>query len=124
LTACALPQDVTHPRSLDYSMTAASGVPMRLDFVASVNPDCSDMGRPTVRLSQTPRHGTVQIAPTMDFPRFPTGDVRNACNQRRIAGTSAHYVSRAGYVGSDLVGIDIIYVTGGLIHHTFSIDVK
>jgi hypothetical protein len=105
-------------------MVAASGVPMRLNFVASVNPDCSDMGRPTIRLRQAPQHGTVEIAPAMDFPRFPTNDVRSACNQRRIAGTSARYVSRAGFLGTDFVDVDIIYVTGGMIHHTFSIDVK
>ena len=105
-------------------MVAASGVPKRLQFAGSVKDDCSDKGRATIKLIEAPQHGTVQIAPAMDFPVFPWTDARYACNQRRIAGTSVHYTSRAGFVGTDIVAIDVIFVEGLMVHHRFNIDVR
>jgi hypothetical protein len=64
---------------------AVSGLPLKLDFAYSTNPDCSSIGRPTIRLSRAPEHGRVTFTQTTDFPRFAASNIRSQCTGRRVA---------------------------------------
>ena len=105
------------------ALTAAvSGRPLKLNFSNFTNPDCSSGGQTVVRLTQAPQHGRVTISRTSDFPAYPAGNIRNVCNQRRVAGTATVHVSQRGYVGFDSAAIEIIFRTaprrGGPIRST------
>jgi hypothetical protein len=106
------------------SRAAASGVPLKLIFANSTNPDCTSIGQPTIKLVEAPQHGHTRISAARDFPTFREGNVRTVCNTRRVAGASAYYVSQRGYVGPDSTTIEIIYRSGRLLHVTYSISVR
>src|SRR4051794_6852527 len=78
---------------------AASGKQIKLGFFATVNPDCSSTGDPTVRITQAPEHGRVSIPAGRDFPIFSEPNPRTVCNTRRVQGRIASYVSERGFVG-------------------------
>ena len=103
---------------------AVSGRPLKLAFANSTNPDCSTVGRPTIRLTRAPEHGRVTITHAADFPNFPVTNIRNVCNRRRVAGAAINYVSQRGFVGTDYVQAEIISVTGDLRVPSFTINVR
>jgi hypothetical protein len=101
-----------------------SGRPLKLSFFASTNPDCSNVGRPTIRLIRSPEHGRVTLNQTTDFPGFPSSNIRSACNGRRVVGTAIYYVSQRGFTGTDFVEAEIIFVGGALWQRSYTINVK
>src|SRR5262245_16455557 len=72
---------------------AASGKQIKLSFFAAVNPDCSAMGDPTVRITQDAEHGRVTTPSGRDFPSFSEPNVRTVCNTRRVQGRIVSYTS-------------------------------
>jgi hypothetical protein len=55
---------------------------------------------------------------------FRESNVRSVCNTRRVAGTSAHYVSQRGYVGPDSTTVEVIWPSGRLVQMTYNISVR
>ena len=122
--AAALLAPITAAHAQTVSRAAASGMPLKLYFASSTNPDCTAAGRPTIRLVAAPQHGHARIGPARDFATFRESNVRSVCNTRRVAGTSAHYVSQRGYVGPDATTIEVIWPSGRLLHLTYQISVR
>jgi len=106
------------------SKYALSGRPLKLSFFNSTNPDCSSVGRPTIRLVRAPEHGRVTVTQTADFPNFSASNIRSECNRRRVAGAALYYVSQRGYVGTDYVQAEIIFASGSLRQVSFTINVR
>jgi hypothetical protein len=106
------------------SRAAASGAPLKLFFASSTNPDCTAAGHPTIKLVAAPQHGHTRIGAARDFATFREGNVRSVCNTRRLAGTSAYYVSQRGYLGPDSTTIEVIWPSGRLLHVTYNISVR
>lgn len=103
---------------------AVSGRPLKLSFFNSTNPDCSNVGRPTIRLIRAPEHGRVTVTQTTDFPSFPSSNIRSTCNRRRVVGAAIHYVSQRGFVGTDYVQAEIIFASGNLRQASYTINVR
>jgi len=103
---------------------AVSGRSLKLSFFYSTNPDCSMVGRPTIRLIRTPEHGRITITQTSDFPNFPVSNIRNECNRRRVPGAAAYYVSQRGFLGTDFVQLEIIFPSGSLRQQSYNINVR
>lgn len=101
-----------------------SGRPLKLSFFASTNPDCSNVGRPTIRLIRAPEHGRVTVTQTTDFPVFPSSNIRSVCNARRVAGAAIYYVSQRGFTGTDFVEAEIVFVGGALWQRSYNINVR
>ena len=89
----------------------------------SVNPDCSALGNVEVRVAQGPEHGKVSIRRTRVFPNYAAVNLRSACNARRVAGVLVTYVSQRGYVGDDLVVIEVFFPNGRAQRTTIAIRV-
>ena len=106
------------------SRAAAAGMPLKLYFASSTNPDCTAAGTPTIKLVAAPQHGRIRIGPARDFVTFRESNVRSVCNTRRVAGTSAYYVSQRGYAGPDSTTIEVIWPSGRLVHVTYNISVR
>ena len=123
-TAAVLLATATVTQAQTLSRAAASGVPLKLYFAASTNPDCTAAGHPTIKLVSAPQHGHTRISATRDFVTFRESNVRSVCNTRRVAGTAAHYVSQRGYVGPDQTTIEVIWPSGRLVHVTYDISVR
>ena len=103
---------------------AISGRPLKLSFFNSTHPDCSTVGRPTIRLIRAPEHGRVTLSHAADFPNFQANNIRNVCNRRRVAGATIYYVSQRGFVGTDYVQAEIIFASGNLREVSYTINVR
>jgi hypothetical protein len=101
-----------------------SGQSVKLTFVAAVNPDCSPAGMPTVRVTQGPQHGRVNLVRGRDFVYFQPSNIRSVCNQRRVSGIGIHYQSQRGYTGYDAVGLEVFFPTGTYRRGTFNVVVR
>jgi hypothetical protein len=114
----------TAAQAQDVSRTVPSGKNQRIDFLASVNPDCSSIGIPTVRLLEGPDNGVVTTDKAKDFLPFPKGNIRSRCNGRRVAGLKLFYQSTTEFFGTDRVRLLVISASGGEREATYVIQVK
>src|SRR5262245_49865344 len=103
---------------------AVSGQPLKLTFFNSTNPDCSSVGRPTIRIVRAPDHGRVTVVQTTGFPNFPSSNIRSECNRRRVQGATINYVSQRGFVGTDYVQAEIIFASGNFRQVSYIINVR
>ncbi|MGJ4993375.1 hypothetical protein ACQR0Z_03090 [Bradyrhizobium sp. HKCCYLS3077] len=100
-----------------------SGKPLILFNATSVNPDCTALGNVEVRVVQGPEHGRVSVSRTRVFPNYAAGNLRSTCNARRVPGVLVTYVSQRGYVGDDLVVIEVFFPNGRAQRATVAIRV-
>jgi hypothetical protein len=105
------------------SKTVAAGGVLKLSHYASVNPDCSNLSMPIVRVSAAPTHGFVRTIKKSDFSHFAAAPY-DRCNSRRVAGVSAEYRPERGFTGTDTLSLDIIYASGRERVESFAITVK
>lgn len=92
--------------------TALAGQTIRIDFIASINPDCSVRAVPTVRIVDPPANGTTQIKEVEDFTTYPTANPRSACNKAKSPGVELTYTPNPGYLGSDYLTYETITADG------------
>jgi len=102
--------------------TVAVGGVLKVGHYASVNPDCSPLGMPVVRLSVPPTHGVVRTIQTSGFSHF-SGPFAQ-CDARRVAGVSVEYRPERGFAGADSFSLDIIYASGRERVESFTIMIK
>jgi hypothetical protein len=103
---------------------AVSGKPVILNFVYNTSPDCTGDGYAEIRITEQPLNGRVDVTKASDFPSFPPSNVRQVCNSRRVPGIQVRYTSRAGFVGSDVVGMESIFPRGASLSRRYAITVK
>ena len=101
-----------------------SGANRQIDFLASINPDCSSIGYATVRLVDGPSHGVVTTDKGRDFRPFAAGNPRHVCNGRRLAGLKVLYQSEQGFYGTDRVRILVIAASGTEREASYAIRVR
>lgn len=103
------PRPVPQPmQPLVYKKTALAGQSIRLDFAASINPDCTVREVPTVRIVDPPVNGTTQMKEMDDFTAFPAANPRSACNKARSRGLEITYTPNPGFLGTDSVSYETI----------------
>ncbi len=108
----------------DQVRTVPTGKNQRIDFFASVNPDCTSIGLPTVRLVEGPSNGVVTTDKARDFMPFPKGNIRSKCNGRRLSGLKLFYQSTTEFLGVDRVRLIVISASGGEREAAYLIQVK
>lgn len=106
------------------SLVAVAGLPLRLGHFANLNPDCSPIGEPDVRVSKPPDHGAVTVRAGEGYTNFVASNPRNHCNYRPTPGVNATYTAQPGYTGPDAVDLDIIYPNGQERQFVYSLNVK
>jgi transglutaminase-like putative cysteine protease len=112
------------PQVHDFTRTAAADKKLRLEFLYSIQPDCSSVGPTTVRIFEQPQHGTLAIEDGQGFTNFPKDNQRYECNTRRSDGTLVFYQPGPGYTGADSLTLDIIFPSGSTAKWHYSIEVK
>jgi hypothetical protein len=101
----------------------ASGAKQRVDFYASLNPDCRATGDVHVRVTKQPEHGTVETVATTDYVHYPKENIRSKCNQHKVKGTLVNYKAAEKYTGSDEFDLLLLF-PGGVaweIHYNISV---
>jgi hypothetical protein len=112
------------PAVAEMKRTAAVNQPLQVDFLYSINPDCSSDGVADVRTIEEPKHGRLTIGKGSGFTNFPQDNPRHECNRRRSEGMLVHYRPEEGYLGPDSVTIDIIYTNGNSSKRHYAIAVN
>lgn len=104
--------------------TMAAGGQIRLFGYYLLNPDCSSMGDPVLRVTSQPAHGTVKMAKGSTYPNTAAGTAYAACSSVKVASVNVDYRAEAGFTGSDTVTIEAIYPNGVDRADTYYITVK
>lgn len=91
---------------------AVNGKPLKVDYYYSLNPDCSSRGATTPRITEAPRHGTVEFREALDFPFFKRDSEQAHCNSKRVPVTSVVYTPSAGYTGPDSFQVYLVFASG------------
>ncbi len=90
----------------------------------SLHADCSLHQYWTVQLLTLPQHGTASIEKGRFYPNYAPQNQRAACNLHPQDGVSASYQPQPGYVGPDLLTIQVITPTGQSWTTDFQLSVK
>jgi hypothetical protein len=123
-TTGAAPAAPVPPKPVEISRVVAADQDRRLDFLYSINPDCTSIGYATVRIVEQPKHGTITIENSTGFTNFPAANLRAECNKRRSDGVVIIYKPEAGYTGPDSTDFDAIFATGNLSKRHYTIEVR
>jgi hypothetical protein len=102
----------------------AAGQTVHIDFIYSINPDCTSIGYATIRPTSQPQHGTLKIENTTDFTNFPANNVRAECNKSRSDGVALTYEPEPDYTGPDTIDVDIIWAHGAFRKVQYAIEVR
>jgi hypothetical protein len=97
---------------------------LRLDFLYSLNPDCTSMGFATVRILEQPKHGKITIEKGTGFTNYPQSNLRYECNRSRSNGVILIYEPDSDFAGTDSLNIEAIYASGNSAKRNYSIAVK
>jgi hypothetical protein len=132
--AAATPVDPTAPAPapatpkpvplLEVSRVAIADQPLRVAFLYYLNPDCSVIGVPTVRVLEQPKSGKVTVENGTGFSTFPASNSRSKCNDSRSDGAIISYTPNPGYTGADSITMDVIYPDGLVSKRRYAIDVR
>lgn len=80
---------------------AVSGLPQRVGFYYSVNPDCSSDGLVKTQLKNPPTHGSVTMVESEGYTNFPSASPGHECNSKKSPGVKVVYTSAKDFVGTD-----------------------
>jgi Domain of Unknown Function with PDB structure (DUF3857)/Transglutaminase-like superfamily len=126
--AAALAQPSSNPAApapiLELSRVAVAGQQLRVAFLYDLNPDCSLIGIPTVRIVEEPKSGLVKVDKDAGFPGFPANNPRFKCNSARTDGAVIYYTPNTGFTGADSITVDIIFPDGNAAKRRYAIDVR
>ena len=114
----------TEPVVRDLPQVVAIDQRGQLDFLFTLNPDCSSIGFATVRVVDPPKNGTIAFENGTGFSTFPQNNMRVDCNKRRSEGVLVFYRPNPGYAGTDVFMVDIIYASGRSAQRRYTIEVK
>jgi len=102
----------------------ASGAKQRMNFYASLNPDCSATGDVNVRVTKQPEHGTVETVATTDYIHYAKENIRSKCNQHKVKGALVNYKAAEKYTGNDEFDLLVLFPGGYAWEHHFDISVR
>lgn len=112
------------PQVFEIARAIKIGQKGTLDFMVSLNLDCTSTGPANVRVIEQPKHGNVTVGNSMGRVNFPQDNPRSACNAKDVAGTLISYEPEAGFSGADSVTLDLTFASGSTSKRHYSIAVS
>jgi Domain of Unknown Function with PDB structure (DUF3857)/Transglutaminase-like superfamily len=109
---------------VELARVVAADQKLRLDFLYSINPDCSSIGFSTVRIIEPPKNGRLTVENGAGFTNFPQGNPRFDCNKRRSDGVVLQYEPNPGFSGTDSLTVDVVFPSGSSSQRHYAIAVK
>ena len=111
------------PPIREFSRVAVADQLLRVGFFYDLNPDCTLIGVPTVRIVEPPKSGRAAIEKATGFPRSPPAipvQVQRRARRRR----GAHLHAQFRHTGSDSIVVEVIFPDGTASKRHYTIDVK
>ena len=118
------PKPQSPAQIIEVARTAVQDQRLRVATLFDLNPDCSVIGIPTVRILESSKNGSVTSEKGSGFPNYPANNSRSKCNSNAVDGEVIFYMPGPGYVGADAVTIEIIYPDGAASKRRYAIEVK
>lgn len=109
--------------TISRSITVPAGASTKIGFIAFINPDCTNIGYATARVTQPPAHGSLEIGHADDFGYWQPQNPRSECNKRRVPGVIIHYKAQPGFVGVDGLTYEIFGPGPGMRRFNLTINV-
>jgi hypothetical protein len=109
---------------VEVARTATRDQRLRVATFFDLNPDCSVIGIPTIRVLEASKNGNVIFEKGSGFPAFPENNPRSKCNASSLDGEIIFYTPEPGYSGPDSVMVEIIYPDGTAGRRHYTIEVK
>ena len=88
----------SQPQIAEFTRVAAAGQPLSVAFLFILNPDCSSMGFPVVRILESPQHGKLTAENGTGFSTYAQSNQLSECNKRRSDGVVLSYVAEPTYL--------------------------
>lgn len=108
----------------DMAKTTVNGQRIRIDGFYHLNPDCSLVGYPTIRVVSGPSAGRVAIKKEKGFPSFGADTARAKCNARRSPTMAVYYTPQRRFTGSDMFSFEIYWTDGDIWTRNVTVDVR
>jgi len=124
IAALALGLFATSASAEYLSRTIPAGGSLKGLYYTELNPDCSLVGYPTIRLTSEPSNGRVTVVKGTAYTNYAAGNARTACNGRRSPAMLVSYQPSKGFVGSDSFSLEIFYQAGVTRSDTVNVTVK
>lgn len=128
LTSCESPKPVpvTIPGAvaLPTVKAAISGKPQHVAAYYYLNPDCTSVDLPVVRILAQPAHGSVSIEDASGYTWYGKDNQRFECNKQKSPMRQIVYTSAPDFVGPDTFKISVLYADGNLREETFNVTVN
>jgi hypothetical protein len=102
---------------------AMSGLPQRVGFYYSVNPDCSSDGLVQTQLKSPPAHGSVAFAKADGYTSFPSTSPGHECNSKKSPGVEIVYTSEKDFVGTDQFTVQGVGPHGKYMESDYTVKV-
>lgn len=102
---------------------AISGMPQRVGFYFSVNPDCSSDGLVQMQLKGPPTHGSVEFAKADGYTNFSSTSAGHECNTKKSPGVEVVYTSAKDFVGTDQFTVQGIGPHGKYMETNYTVKV-
>jgi hypothetical protein len=112
------------PQIAEISRIAVRDQKLRVATLYDLNPDCSVIGIPTVRILEPSKNGAVTFEKGTGFPTYPANNSRAKCNDNSVDSEIIFYMPQAGYMGADSVTVEILYPEGNSVTRRYAIEVK
>jgi hypothetical protein len=112
------------PKITELARVAVRDQKLRVATLFDINPDCSVVGIPTVRVLDPSKKGSVTFEKGTGFPSYPANNSRAKCNANSVDSELIFYMPEPGYVGPDSVTVEIIYSDGIANKRRYAIEVK
>jgi hypothetical protein len=107
-----------------HERTVLTDARTRLNQYVNLNPDCSVAGKVTVRVTESPAHGTLEIDTGPGFSTYKKDNVRAKCNAQEVEHTRVWYKANPEFKGRDRAQVEAFSSRGTSRKATFQITVK
>ncbi len=97
---------------------------IKVESFFHLNPDCSHVGYPTVRVTSGPSAGSVSIKREKTYSGFAADNSRAKCNASRSPAVTVYYRSNRGFTGQDRFTLELYWTDGDLWTRSVAVDVR
>ena len=116
--------DTDSYRELNMIKNAVPGQKVRIWSAINLERDCTPAGSMVTQVLEAPVHGAAVVETGKEFPSFPAGNPRSACNSRRVPASEVYYTANAGFTGRDSFVMRNATPEGRIRKITVYIDVR
>lgn len=120
LSACTTTENV---KTTKLTLNTLNGKAVRVGSAWHINPDCTVLAVPDVKVLQPPAHGKLSIEKAATFPKS-NSEIYRKCNSHKVMGRVTYYTPDKGFTGKDRMKLRVSYINGVFDDGVITVNVK